>query len=270
MAQFDTFTSGAQPTKPSKLSSLKGKVCVVGGGSGTVGSGIVRQLLLEGATVIAPLRRPDQADQLKAECSGAPLENLLPVVVDVSNEDVCQQFVGGCVQRYGRIDHAVACFGGFWEGGALTDQSVSELYRVIGDCATTHFIFAKHILPAMRQEAGSSFLFITGGAGERCVSPESSLYTVAQSTLYGIIAAAQAQYAEAPFRVGELRLNTFFKRHRELRNQSYQAGRGDWFGKRVYSNRKVGKLAAEVLLSGGRGERVTATPERLEGISLTV
>ncbi len=49
--------------------------------------------------------------------AGAPLENLLPVVVDVSNEDVCQQFVGGCVQRYGRIDHAVACFGGFWEGG---------------------------------------------------------------------------------------------------------------------------------------------------------
>lgn len=43
---------------------------------------------------------------------------------------------------------------------------MSELYRVIGDCATTHFIFAKHILPAMRQEAGSSFLFITGGAGE--------------------------------------------------------------------------------------------------------
>lgn len=33
---------------------------------------------------------------------------------------------------------------------------------------------------------------------------------------------------------------------------------------------QVGKLAAEVLLSGGRGERVTATPERLEGISLTV
>lgn len=50
--------------------------------------------------------------------------------------------------------------------GALTDQSVDELYRVIGDCATTHFIFAKHILPAMRQEPGSSFLFITGGAGE--------------------------------------------------------------------------------------------------------
>lgn len=33
---------------------------------------------------------------------------------------------------------------------------------------------------------------------------------------------------------------------------------------------QVGKLAAEVLLSAGRGERVTATPERLEGISLTV
>ncbi|KAL4422615.1 hypothetical protein ABPG75_008812 [Micractinium tetrahymenae] len=266
MAQFDTFISAAPLAKSGKLSTLKGKVCVVGGGSGTVGSGIVRQLVLEGATVIAPLRRPEQVDQLKAECLGAPLDNLMPVVVGISSEDFCQQFVGGCLQRYGRIDHAVSCFGGFSEGGLLTDQSVEELYRVIGDCATTHFIFAKHVLPAMKPETGSSFLFITGGAGERCVTPESSLYTVAQSMLYGIIAAAQAQYAEAPFQVCELRLNTFFKRHRELRNQSYQ----DWFGKRVYSNRKVGKLAAEVLLSGGRGERVTATPERLDGVSLTV
>lgn len=31
MAQFDAFISAAQPAKPGKLSSLKGKVCVVGG-----------------------------------------------------------------------------------------------------------------------------------------------------------------------------------------------------------------------------------------------
>ena len=35
-----------------------------------VGSGIVRALLLDGATVVAPLRRNDQIEQLRAECSG--------------------------------------------------------------------------------------------------------------------------------------------------------------------------------------------------------
>lgn len=38
------------------------------------------------------------------------------------------------------------------------------------------------------------------------VTPESSLYTVAASALYGIILAAQEQYAGSPFRVNEIRL----------------------------------------------------------------
>ena len=36
-----------------------------------MGSGIVRALLLEGATVVAPLRRADQIERLRRECSGA-------------------------------------------------------------------------------------------------------------------------------------------------------------------------------------------------------
>lgn len=103
-------------------------------------------------------------------------------------------------------------------------------------------------------------------AGERCLSPESSLFTVANAMLFGIIKAVQSQYAEAPFRINELRLSAFFRRHTELRSQSYQ----DWYGKRVYSNRKVGKLAADALLCSGHSERFVATAERLDGISLTV
>jgi len=45
---------------------------------------------------------------------------------------------------------------------------VEELYRVVGDCATSHFIFAKNFLPRMKQDASSSFLFVTGGAGGLC------------------------------------------------------------------------------------------------------
>jgi hypothetical protein len=35
-----------------------------------VGSGIIRQLLLEGATVVAPLRRQQQIEALCRDCAG--------------------------------------------------------------------------------------------------------------------------------------------------------------------------------------------------------
>ena len=36
---------------------------------------------------------------------------------------------------------------------------------MLGDCTATHFVFAKYLLPAMKCEAASSFMFITGSAG---------------------------------------------------------------------------------------------------------
>jgi hypothetical protein len=49
-------------------------------------------------------------------------------------------------------------------------------------------------------------------AGKYVISPETSLFTVASAALYGIILAAQNEYAEAPFRVNEIRLYAMFKR----------------------------------------------------------
>lgn len=43
-------------------------------------------------------------------------------------------------------------------------------------------------------------------AGKRMVHPDSSLFSVAASALYGIILAAQEQYADSLFRVNEMRL----------------------------------------------------------------
>ena len=49
--------------------------------------------------------------------------------------------------------------------GPLTEQGLDELFRVVGDCATPHFVFARHVLPALNPEPSSSLLFISGAAG---------------------------------------------------------------------------------------------------------
>lgn len=44
----------------------------------------------------------------------------------------------------------------------------------------------------------------------------------------------------------------------------------DFFGTKAYSNRKVGKLAADALANSKHAERVVITPAMLDGASVTV
>lgn len=39
-------------------------------------------------------------------------------------------FVEGVVAEHGQVDHAVSCFGAWWQGGLLTEQSYEEFAKV--------------------------------------------------------------------------------------------------------------------------------------------
>ncbi|KAL4855773.1 3-oxoacyl-[acyl-carrier-protein] reductase FabG [Chlorella vulgaris] len=263
---LEPHTSGLRVVVPTR-DRLSGRLCVVGGASGIVGSGICRQLLMEGAKVVALLRKPDQQEGLLKECQGAPVENLHPFVVeDVSHEDQCAAFVREVVQQHGDIDHAVSCFGAWWQGGVLTEQSYEEFSRVLANFAGSHFVFAKNVLPAMRKAPSSSMLFVTGGVGKRVLSADSGLATVGGAALYGIVRAAQAQYAAGPPRINELRIYALVTRHGEMpRSQSSIVE-----GLRAHSNRKVGNVAAEALATAVDDELLEVTSERLDGVMLMV
>ncbi|GAB4821734.1 hypothetical protein N2152v2_008780 [Parachlorella kessleri] len=266
MDQFSALNSSIRRSAPER-SRLIGKLCVVGGASGIVGSGICRQLLMEGAKVVALLRREEQREGLLKECQGAAVDRLFPVVVaDVSKEDQCAAFVAQVLKEHGEIDHAVSCFGAWWQGGVLTQQSYDEFSRVIANFAGSHFTFAKCVLPAMRKAESSSVLFITGGVGKRVLSADSGLATVGGAALYGVVRAAQAQYAGMPPRINEMRIYALVTRHGEMpRTQSHIVK-----GLRAHSNRKVGNLAAEALLIAADNERMDVTSERLDGTMLMV
>ncbi|PSC75546.1 peroxisomal trans-2-enoyl-reductase-like [Micractinium conductrix] len=274
MAQvLDQFSAYAAPMAPSARreaparNRLAGRLAVVGGASGIVGSGISRQLLMEGAKVVALLRREDQKAGLLRECQGAPVENLFPVVVeDVSKEEQVAAFVRDVVAAHGPIDHAVSCFGAWWSGGVLTEQSYDEFSQVIANFAGSHFVFSKYVLPQMSQSPTSSFLYITGGVGKRVLSADSGLATVGGAALYGVVRAAQAQYQGAAPRINEMRIYALVTRHGETpRYDSHFVQ-----GLHAHSNRKVGNLAAEQLLTAVADELMEVTSERLDGVMLMV
>jgi omega-amidase len=270
MDQFSAHAvpTAAEPKAPASRNRLEGHLCVVGGASGIVGSGICRQLLMEGAKVAALLRREDQKEGLLKECQGAPLDNLFPYfVADMSKEEQCRKFVADVTSQHGEIDHAVSCFGAWWQGGLLTEQSYEEFSRVIANFAGSHFVFAKTILPVMKKSESSTMLFITGGVGQRVLSADSGLATVGGAAVYGVVRAAQAEFAEQPPGIHEMRIYALVTRHGEVPKLQSSIVRG----LRAHSNRKIGNLAVEALLAPqGRNLQMEVTSERLDGVMLMV
>jgi len=49
------------------MSKLSGKVALITGGSGTVGSGAIKAYLQQGAHVVAPFRNADSAKKLREQ-----------------------------------------------------------------------------------------------------------------------------------------------------------------------------------------------------------
>ena len=83
-----------------------------------MGSGIVVELLRAGATVVAPLKDEAAVERLLADCSDTAAEGLFPVVADLADEAAAAAFFQDVASKHGSVDHAVSCFGSFWQGGA--------------------------------------------------------------------------------------------------------------------------------------------------------
>ena len=110
--------------------ALNGKVAIVSGGSGVVGSGIIGQYLAAGATVIAPLR--GSSDSLLKEVEYASAKNLEVVAADVTNEREIAQLARTVEGKYGSVDHIVTVVGGWWQkGGLFLDNLDLRSYQLI-------------------------------------------------------------------------------------------------------------------------------------------
>jgi 3-oxoacyl-[acyl-carrier protein] reductase len=105
---------------------MAGEVALVVGGSGVVGSGIIRAFLAAGATVVAPLRG-NPAKTLLPELEGVDTSKLDVIKADVSDPKQVANLAEVVKQKYGSLDHVVASVGGWWQKGPLLQQSVEEL-----------------------------------------------------------------------------------------------------------------------------------------------
>ncbi|WP_455382271.1 SDR family NAD(P)-dependent oxidoreductase [Salinispira pacifica] len=169
---------------------LEQKTVVVAGGTGSVGEGLVRAFLEEGATVVVPCRSPAKQERLRQYVEGPGSEQLVCIPGNVGDEGSCAEFWAQVDNRYPTVDMGIACLGGWYYGYSLHRMPIDDWNRVIGDNLTSHFLFMRQCLSRFHARGTGTYVMINGGASQ-IVAPESgaiSIVAAAQQMMTKVIA----------------------------------------------------------------------------------
>ncbi len=118
------------------LFTVKGKVAVVTGGTGVLGSAMCKALANAGASVVILGRRKEVADALATEIIQAG-GDAMGVSADVLNEQQLKEAKKTVINKYGKIDILVNGAGGNMPGAVITpdktflDLNIDEFKRVV-------------------------------------------------------------------------------------------------------------------------------------------
>lgn len=116
--------------------SVKGKVVVITGGTGVLGSCIGKYLAAEGAKVVLMGRRKDEGEVIVKEIHEKGGEAMF-LVTDVMNKEVVEQNCADILAAYGNVDALLNAAGGNMPGatipptGTFFDVNIEDFEKVL-------------------------------------------------------------------------------------------------------------------------------------------
>lgn len=177
---------------------LDGKVAVVTGAAGVIGSATARLLAERGAKIVAVDRSPEP---LHAAVRDLPAQaEALPITADVANEDEVSAYVRAAVDRFGTIDVFYNNAGIEGDVAPITRYPLETFRRVLEVNVVGVFLGLKHVLPVMQARARGSIINTASIAG-LMGSPEIAVYSASKHAVIGLTKSAAIECANSGVRV---------------------------------------------------------------------
>ncbi|SRR5581483_4063452 len=160
------------------MNSLEGKIAIVTGAKGGLGTFVTESFLNAGAKVIGVSRSIQAADFDHPEFVAMPAE--------LSSSEGAGKLASGVVTRFGRIDVLVQVMGGFAGGKSVAETDDAIFERMLDLNYRAAFYVTRAVLPQMRQQGGGRILAV---ASRQAVEPAPMVgaYSASKAALVSLI-----------------------------------------------------------------------------------
>jgi NAD(P)-dependent dehydrogenase (short-subunit alcohol dehydrogenase family) len=166
---------------------LDGRVAVVTGAAGVIGTATVRLLAERGARIVAVDRKTqDLADAIKGLPASA---EALAITADVTKEDEVADYVRATVDKFGTIDAFYNNAGIEGDIKPIPEYSLESFRRVLDVNVVGVFLGMKHVLPVMLKQNRGSIINTASIAG-LTGSPMIAVYSASKHAVIGLTKSA--------------------------------------------------------------------------------
>ena len=143
---------------------MKSKIVLAAGGTSAAGECLVKKFLAAGAQVVVSSRSAEKIATFLRKVSDSeeksPVENLLTFEQNIGTDDGAARVRDEILQRFGRLDTVIACFGGNRKGLPLVKTPLEIWNEILRDNLTAHFVVAKNFLPVLLHQNSGSYIFV--------------------------------------------------------------------------------------------------------------
>jgi NAD(P)-dependent dehydrogenase (short-subunit alcohol dehydrogenase family) len=160
------------------MSALEGKIAIITGAKGGLGSFITEAFLAAGAKVVGVSRSIQASDFSHPEFVAMPAE--------LSSGEAARNLADDVAAQFGRIDVLVHAVGGFAGGKSVADTDDTTLDKMLDLNYRSAFFVARAVLPHMRQQGGGRFLAV---ASRQAVDPGAMVgaYSASKAALVALV-----------------------------------------------------------------------------------
>jgi NAD(P)-dependent dehydrogenase (short-subunit alcohol dehydrogenase family) len=177
---------------------LDGKIAVVTGAAGVIGTATSALLAERGARIVAVDRKEQD---LKTAIRNLPASaQALAVTADVTSEDQVADYVRAAIEKFGAIDVFYNNAGIEGDIAPITKYSLETFRKVLDVNVVGVFLGLKHVLPVMlRQNKGS--IINTASIAGLIGSPDIAVYSASKHAVIGLTKSAALECAGSAVRV---------------------------------------------------------------------
>ena len=184
------------------MNRLEGRVAIVSGAGGGIGSAICRRFAEEGAAVVCVDINAETVDATVTGLtdSGA---RALALAADVAEEATAESAVRAAREQFGGLDILVNNAVYDLPLAPLTEISLDDWRRTMDVNLNSAFLMSKHAIPAMDARGGGSIIHIASQLG-RTARPGRPWYCAQKAALINLARAMAMDHAAQNIRVNSL------------------------------------------------------------------